>query len=68
MVNERIPLMPSTPVLEHLQAAQLTCAECGATFVPRRVGDGVEELCDACYENHFVAREVHSEKLVKRVA
>lgn len=28
----------------------LNCSDCGTPFRPRRVTDGVEELCDACYE------------------
>ena len=31
----------------------LNCSECGASFRPRRVMDGVEELCDTCYEARF---------------
>jgi len=29
------------------------CAECGQVFRPRRLGDGVEQLCDQCYEAQF---------------
>ena len=29
------------------------CTECGRIFRPRRVGDGVEQLCDECYEAQF---------------
>lgn len=31
----------------------LNCSECGTPFRPRRVTDGVEELCDACYDARF---------------
>ena len=30
-----------------------TCVECGGLFRPRRVADGVEELCDTCYQAQF---------------
>jgi hypothetical protein len=30
----------------------LICAECGRMFRPRHVADGVEELCDACFDAH----------------
>ena len=29
------------------------CPECGQLFRPRLIGDGVEELCDTCYEAQF---------------
>ena len=29
------------------------CAEFGQVFRPRRVGDGVEQLCDECYQAQF---------------
>jgi hypothetical protein len=32
------------------------CTDCGQAFQPRQVGDGVEELCDACYEARFQPR------------
>lgn len=32
----------------------LSCSDCGASFRPRRVTDGVEELCDTCFEARFV--------------
>jgi hypothetical protein len=35
------------------KASELVCPECGKSFMPRRVTDGVEELCDACYELRF---------------
>jgi hypothetical protein len=35
------------------RAPELNCAECGAAFRPRRVTDGVEELCDDCYSARF---------------
>lgn len=40
------------------RSPELTCSECGASFRPRRVTDGVEELCDACYDKRFVSRLV----------
>lgn len=33
--------------------SELVCLECGNSFMPRRVTDGVEELCDICYEARF---------------
>ncbi len=35
-----------------------TCVECGRSFRPRSVGDGVEELCDTCYEAQFEPRRL----------
>jgi hypothetical protein len=60
--------MPSAPASLFLQAPSLTCADCGEHFVPRRLGDGVEELCDACYRYRLEARERRDERLQKRVA
>lgn len=37
---------------------ELVCADCGARFRARRVTDGVEEICDACYEARFPARDL----------
>lgn len=34
---------------------ELVCADCGAHFRARRVTDGVEEICDKCYETRFPA-------------
>jgi hypothetical protein len=31
----------------------LVCADCGVHFRARRVTDGVEELCNDCYEARF---------------
>ena len=36
---------------------ELICADCGVHFSARRVVDGVEEICDGCYEKRFPARE-----------
>jgi len=32
---------------------ELVCADCGVHFHARRVTDGVEEICDVCYEARF---------------
>ncbi|MGC1106387.1 MAG: hypothetical protein WA876_07600 [Candidatus Acidiferrales bacterium] len=32
---------------------ELICADCGVRFQARRVTDGVEEICGACYEARF---------------
>lgn len=32
------------------RAPDLACGDCGRSFRPRRVTDGVEELCNSCYE------------------
>ena len=29
------------------------CPECGQLFQPRQVGDGLDELCDTCYDAQF---------------
>lgn len=42
MNNDRMALGP-----------ELVCADCGVHFRARRVTDGVEEICDACYEARF---------------
>jgi len=60
--------MPSVPANTFLQAASLTCADCGEHFVPRRLGDGVEELCDTCYTHRFERHERHDQRLDRRVA
>lgn len=35
---------------------ELVCADCGVRFRARRVTDGVEEICDVCYEARFPTR------------
>ena len=54
------------------RAPELTCSECGASFRPRHVGEGFEELCDACYDKRFASagrperkpsRRLHAHKL-----
>lgn len=35
----------------------LVCLDCGGSFRPRRVSDGVEELCDTCYEATFALNQ-----------
>jgi formylmethanofuran dehydrogenase subunit E len=60
--------MPTVPANQFLQASSLTCADCGENFVPRRLGDGVEVLCDACYRNRIELRDRRDERLEKRVA
>lgn len=35
------------------RTGDLVCLDCGSAFTPRRVTDGVEELCDTCYEARF---------------
>lgn len=32
---------------------ELICADCGTHFRARRITDGVEEICDVCYEARF---------------
>jgi hypothetical protein len=48
--------MPAT-VSSHserlLVAREIICAECGRSFLPHRVGDGAELLCNACYDAQF---------------
>jgi len=40
------------------------CSECGRSFRPRAIGDGVEELCDDCYDAQFEPRRLrHWQKL-----
>lgn len=45
---------------------ELICADCGVRFRARRVVDGVEEICDGCYEKRFPAREPSSAILHRR--
>lgn len=33
--------------------SELVCTDCGSRFRARRVTDGVEEICDTCYEARF---------------
>lgn len=35
---------------------ELVCTDCGVHFRARRVTDGVEEVCDTCYEARFPTR------------
>lgn len=35
---------------------EIVCADCGVRFRARRVTDGVEEICDLCYEARFPTR------------
>lgn len=35
------------------RAPDLICGDCGTSFRPRRITDGVEELCNSCYEARF---------------
>jgi hypothetical protein len=39
----------------------LVCGDCGMRFRARRVTDGVEEICDACYEVRFPASSSETE-------
>lgn len=32
---------------------ELVCADCGVRFRARRITDGVEEICQVCYEARF---------------
>ncbi|HXT85623.1 MAG TPA: hypothetical protein VN745_01245 [Verrucomicrobiae bacterium] len=45
---------------------ELICADCGVHFRARRVVDGVEEICDGCYEKRFPAREPSGAALHRR--
>lgn len=47
-------------------ASELACIECGNSFMPRRVADGVEELCDACYQARFPIDRALSEPTANR--
>jgi formylmethanofuran dehydrogenase subunit E len=60
--------MPTAPANPFLQASSLICADCGENFVPRRLGDGVEVLCDACYRDRIDLGARYDERLHKRVA
>ena len=42
------------PIAE-ARAPELVCADCGTQFRPRRVTDGIEEICDSCYSARFPA-------------
>ncbi|MGB7023554.1 MAG: hypothetical protein WBD73_07120 [Candidatus Acidiferrales bacterium] len=37
------------------RAPELVCTDCGTRFRPRRITDGVEEICDSCYSTRFPA-------------
>lgn len=37
------------------RAPELVCADCSTQFRPRRVTDGIEEICDSCYSARFPA-------------
>ena len=43
----------SDPPNQFEQGPEQVCGQCGHSFRPRRVGDGVEELCDFCYDAEF---------------
>jgi len=45
---------------------ELICTDCGVRFHGRRVVDGVEEICDGCYEKRFPALEPHGATLHRR--
>ncbi|HEU5410941.1 MAG TPA: hypothetical protein VFU57_07970 [Candidatus Acidoferrales bacterium] len=45
---------------------ELICADCGVRFRARRVVDGVEEVCDGCYEKRFPSLEPHGATLHRR--
>lgn len=47
-------------------STELTCTDCGVRFRARRVVDGVEEICDGCYEKRFPALEPHGASLYRR--
>jgi NMD protein affecting ribosome stability and mRNA decay len=44
---------------------ELICADCGVRFHARRVTDGVEEICDDCYEARFPTLSVPPHPTVK---
>jgi hypothetical protein len=35
------------------RAPEIACLDCGQPFRPHRVADGVEELCELCYQARF---------------
>lgn len=43
----------------------LICSDCGTRFRARRVMDGVEEVCDACYEARFPARSIEPHSVTR---
>lgn len=46
--------MHQTARLEPLaESVELACTECGNVFSPHQMSEGVEELCDKCYEALF---------------
>lgn len=47
---EGSPFNPPGAIREN---SEQPCPECGQPFRPRQVGDGVDELCDTCYEAQF---------------
>ncbi len=53
--------------------SELVCTDCGVRFRARRVTDGVEEICDPCYEVRFPTlsipqRRVHTQGLLGHLA
>lgn len=45
------------------RAPELVCADCGAQFRPRRITDGIEEICDSCYTARFPAPAIEYAQL-----
>ncbi len=35
------------------QPSHQVCPECGQEFQPRLPGEGLDELCDTCYDSQF---------------
>jgi hypothetical protein len=51
----------------NLENSEQPCPECGQPFRPRLVGDGVDELCDTCYDAQFEPLHIAKwQKLARR--
>jgi len=48
------------------RAPELVCADCSTQFRPRRVTDGIEEICDSCYSARFPSPAIEFAQLTQR--
>ncbi|MHB8485688.1 MAG: hypothetical protein ACYDCM_08160 [Candidatus Acidiferrales bacterium] len=48
------------------RSPELVCADCSTQFRPRRVTDGIEEICDSCYSARFPAPVIEYAQLPQK--